>query len=324
MTLEWPVALVALLLVPLAVVTYTWLERRRREGAAEFGNPALLPGIIPVKPGRKRYVPPALLLIALALLLVGLARPHATLATPREEATVVLAIDVSYSMAAKDVFPTRLGAVRGAAQKFLAEVPERFRVGVVAFGTRAQVLSPATDDREVTNAALGRLDLGQGTAIGEAVALSLRVARSVRPGDGSEPGPAPPAAILLLSDGAQTQGEITPQQAAQQARRAGIPVFTVALGTETGVVERRLPNGLTERIVVPPDPESMQSVARLSGGEFFRALDAQRLRKVYEDLGSRLGEKREEHEVTAAFAGAGGVLVLAAAAMSSLWFRRPV
>src|SRR5687767_7123582 len=113
MTLEWPVALIALLLLPLAVVTYTWLERRRRAGAAEFANPALLPGIVPLRPGRKRYVPPALLLLALALVLVGLARPHATLATPREEATVVLAVDVSYSMAAKDVFPTRLGAVRG-------------------------------------------------------------------------------------------------------------------------------------------------------------------------------------------------------------------
>ena len=324
MTLEWPLALAALVVLPLAAAAFVWLERRRRAGAAAFGNAALLPGIIPVRPGRRRYVPPALLLVALALLLVGLARPHATLATPREEATVVLALDISYSMAAKDVFPTRLGAVRGAVQKFLAEVPERFRVGVVGFETRAQVLSPATDDREVTKAALARLKLGEGTAIGEAIALSLRVARSVRPGDGAEAGPPPPAAVLLLSDGAQTQGELTPAQAAQQARRAGIPVFTVALGTETGVVERPLPGGLTERIVVPPDPESMQRVAQLSGGEFFRVLDAQRLRKVYEDLGSRLGEKREEHEVTAAFAGAGAVLMLAAAALSSLWFRRPV
>jgi Ca-activated chloride channel homolog len=320
---QWPLALAALALLPLAVLAFVWLERRRRAAAAVFASPALLPAIVPAAPGRRRFVPYALLLAALAAMLVGLARPHATLATPREEATVVLAVDVSFSMVAEDVFPTRLGAARGAAQAFLGKVPERFRVGVVAFGTDARVLAPATDDRAVVEDALGRLKEGEGTAIGEAIALSLRVARSVRPGDDPD-AEAPPAAILLLSDGAQTQGQVTPAQAAQRARRAGIPVYTVALGTDEGIVERPIPGGFTERIRVPPDPPTMQRVAQLSGGEFFRALDAETLSSVYEDLGSRLGEKRERHEVTAAFAGAGAVLMLIAAGISSLWFRRPL
>lgn len=323
MSFEWPLALLALLVLPLAVAGYIVLERRRTRTAAAFAAPALLPAIAPRSPGRRRYVPVLLLLAALATMLVGLARPHAVFSQPREEATVVLALDISFSMAADDVFPTRLAAARGAVTTFLRNVPERFRVAVVAFETRANVVSPPTADRDVTRAAVGTLELGEGTAIGEALALGVRVARTVQPED-EERGDveAPPAAILLLSDGAQTQGQVTPAQAAQQARRAGIPVFAVALGTDEGVVERQLPGGLTERIRVPPDPQTLRRVALTTGGQFFEAPTAEQLRAVYEDLGSRLGTRREEREVTAAFAGGGALVLLAASALSALWFRR--
>jgi Ca-activated chloride channel family protein len=318
---EWPLALVALVAAPIAVAAYVVVERRRAERTSLFATPALLPSVVSTSPGRRRYVPAALLLAALALVLLGLARPHAVFSQPREEATVVLALDISYSMTATDVHPTRLGAARGAAERFLDQVPKSFRVGMVAFATRANAASPATDDRDVTRSALASLKPGEGTALGEAIALSVRMARSVPREEEDDAGP-PPAAILLLSDGAQTQGQLTPPQAAQQARRAGIPIFTVALGTDEGIVERPVGNGLTERIRVPPEPRMLRRVASLTGGEFFEAADAEELARVYEDLGSRLGSRRERHEVTAAFAGAGALLVLVAGAISAAWFRR--
>lgn len=324
MTFEWPLGLVALLAVPLAVILYVLLDRRRSEEIARFATPALYPAVVARAPGRLRHLPAAALLVGLAAMLVGVARPHATISVPREEATVVLAIDVSRSMTATDVQPSRLRAAQAAAARFVEQVPERFRIGVVAFADRANVVAPPTDDRDVVRAALGQVSAGEGTALGEAIQLSLQAARSVSAGDGGgrQREPPPPASVLLISDGAQTQGRVTPVQAARRARAARIPVYTVSLGTSEGIVERTLTGGFTERIRVPPDPAALRQVAVLSRGEFFTAPDDERLRRVYEELGSRLGHRNKEAEITVAFAGAGLGLALVAGALSTLLFRR--
>jgi Ca-activated chloride channel family protein len=316
---EWPLALLGLLAVPLAVGAYVLLDRRRRAEAARFSTPALFPNVVARSPGRLRHLPVAVLLIALAALLVGVARPHATISVPREEATVILALDVSRSMTATDVSPSRLAVARFAARRFLAHVPEYFRVGVVVFATRAQVSAPPTEDRTVAQAALSAIRPGEGTALGEAIDLALKAARSV---PGERPDERPPASILLVSDGAQTQGEVLPLQAARRARSARIPVYTIVLGTPDGIVERQLPGGFTERIRVPPEPQTLRQVAVMSRGEFFTAAGSDQLRRVYEELSSRLGHRQKRAEVTVAFAGAGMALFLVAGALSTLVLRR--
>jgi Ca-activated chloride channel family protein len=281
MSFEWPLGLLALLLVPAAIAAYALGERRRTRTAARFAAPPLFPNVVARWPGRLRHLPAAVLLVALTAMLVGVARPHATVSVPREEATIVLAMDASRSMLATDVHPSRLAAAQAAARRFLRRVPETFRVGVVAFATRAQVAAPPSENRGIAHAAINGLRPGEGTALGEAIALAVNAARPAR----GRPEDRPPASILLISDGAQTQGVVTPAAAAQRARRRGVPVYTVALGTEEGVVERPLPGGFTERVRVPPDPETLERVAQVTGGEFFAAPDDERLSQVYEELG---------------------------------------
>jgi Ca-activated chloride channel homolog len=318
-TFQWPLALLALLAIPVAIGAYAVFDRRRRRDAARFATPSLFPNVVAQKPGRLRHLPVAALLLAMTAVLVGVARPHATLSEPREEATVLLALDISRSMTAADVRPTRLAAARDAARRFLAQVPETFRVGIVTFADRAQVALPPTDDRDTVLTGLETIVSGEGTALGEAVVLALRAARRV---PGAEPGERPPASILIISDGAQTQGTITPPQAAMRARAAGVPVYAISVGTPNGIVERQLPGGYTERIRVPPDPTALRQLARGSGGEFFAVADDERLRSVYEELGSRLGSREREAEITVAFAGAGMGLMLVAGALSTFLFRR--
>jgi Ca-activated chloride channel family protein len=319
-TFDTPLALLALLAVPIAAAAYVLYDRRRKRQAARFAAPALYPNVVARAPGRLRHVPVVVLLLALTALLTGFARPHATLSVPREEATVVLALDVSRSMTATDVPPTRLAAAQAAARSFLEDVPEAYRIGVVRFATRANVVAPPTDDRAYVAAALRQVRSGDGTALGEAIELSLR---AIRRTSSTEEGERVPASVLLISDGAQTVGRrVAPVQAARRARAAGVPVYTVALGTPDGVVERRLPGGFTERIRVPPDPAALRQVADASGGEFFAVPDREGLRRVYEELGSRLGERDKRSEVTVAFAGAGMALLLVAGALSTLLLRR--
>ena len=319
MRFEWPLALAALALVPAVALAYAWFERRRRRDAARFATAALLPNLVGRSPGRWRHLPTAVFLLALVALTVGFARPHAQISVPREEATIVLAMDVSRSMNAADVFPSRLAAGREAARRFLNDVPDSFRVGVVAFATAARVAAPATDDRDTVRQALQQMRPGEGTSLSEAILVALRVIRAA-PTD--EPGERPPASVLLISDGAQTQGRIAPVAAARRARGVSVPIYTVALGTPNGIVEQPAIGGFTERVRVPPDPRTLRAVARASGGEFFEAPDEERLRKVYEELGSRLGNETKEAEVTVAFAGAGAALLLLGGALSTLLFRR--
>jgi Ca-activated chloride channel family protein len=325
MSFTWPLALTALLLLPVLVVAFVWHDRRRRAAAARFGNPDLLSNVIDREPGRLRYLPLAVLLAALAAMIVGVARPKATVSVPREEATVILAIDVSRSMKANDVEPTRLDAARAAARAFLEEAPERFQVGVVSFATQAVVGVPPTEDRQLVLDALDSLTPGEGTAIGDAVALSLEVGRPEpegSPGSEEDEEEPPPRAILLLSDGKRDGGAVDPAEAAQEARARGVPVHTVLLGTPEGVVEERLVGGYTRIIRVPPSPETLQQVAAATGGQMFTAVDADQLRAVYEELGSRLGSRKELREITDAFAALAAVLLLVGASLSAFLLRR--
>ncbi len=318
MTFTWPIALLGLLLVPVLVLAYVWSERRRTSAQARFGNPDLLPNVVDRAPGRLRALPVVLLLIALGAMIVGVARPHATVSVPREEATVVLAIDVSRSMKATDVEPTRLDAARTAARTFLAEVPEKFRVGVVSFASRAVVGVAPTEDRALVEAALDSLTPGEGTAIGDAVALSVQVGQQ----EATAEEEAPPRAILLISDGARDGGRIEPSEAAATAKERSVPVYSVLVGTQDGVIEETLTGGLRRIIRVPPSPQTLEQISSTTGGEFFAALDNEELSRVYEDLGSRLGEREESREITDLFAAAAVVLLLVAGTMSAVLFRR--
>ena len=318
MTFTWPIVLLGLAAIPLLLALYAFAERRRRRSQAAFGNPTLLPNVIDREPGKLRHLPLIVLLLGLATMIVGVARPHATVSVPREEATVILAMDTSRSMKADDIQPTRLEASREAARAFLVQVPAKFRVGVVSFSTRAAVGVAPTEDRALVEAALDNLTPGEGTAIGDAVALSVRVGNKEVPEDGV----VPPRAILLISDGKQDGGTVQPADAAARAKARGIPVYTVLVGTENGVVEETLQGGFRVRIQVPPDPETLQSLAAATGGEFYTALNDERLRLVYEQLGSRLGEKEEVREVTDYFAGGAAILLMIGGALSAFLFRR--
>src|SRR5262245_3246445 len=318
MTFGWPLALVALVLVPVLAVLYVWHDRRRDRVEARFGNPALMPNVVDRKPGKLRYVPLIVFLVGLAAMIVGVARPHATLDVAREEATVVLALDVSRSMKSEDVEPTRLDAARNAAKQFMADVPKKFRIGVVSFATRAVVALPPTEDRELAGRALDTLKSGEGTAIGDAVALALQIGRRQREDDGS----IPPTSVLVISDGARDGGIVEPDEAAERARKLGVPVYTVLVGTPDGVVEETLPGGFRRIIQVPTNPEVLQHVAEASGGKFFTAVDEESLKEVYEELGSRLGKKREDREVTDFFAAGSAMILLTGGALSAIFFRR--
>jgi Ca-activated chloride channel homolog len=319
-TFAWPIGLLALLVLPLLIGLYIWQDRRRKRAAARFGNPALLPNVVDRAPGRWRFIPLTLVFLALTALLVGFARPHATVSVPREEATIVLALDVSRSMKAKDVEPTRLDAARLAAYEFSKQVPDKFRIGVISFATRAVVALPPTADRTLVRESLATLTPGEGTAIGDAVALALQMGKQQRSGDGATP----PTSVLVISDGARDGGLVSPQEAAERARKQGVPVYTVLVGTPNGTVEETLTGGYRRIIRVPPNPETLQQLVQATNGEFFTAVDDEGLTQVYEDLGSRLGEKKESREVTDYFAAGGAMLLLVGGGLSALFFRRVV
>ncbi|TML21430.1 MAG: VWA domain-containing protein [Actinobacteria bacterium] len=318
MSFAWPIALVGLLVVPALLALYVWYERRRVDSAERFGNPDLLPNVVERTPGRLRHLPLVLLLVALIATIVGVARPHATVSVPREEATIILAMDVSRSMKATDVRPTRLDAARAAAKAFVAKVPAKYRVGVVSFATRAVVGVPPTADRSLVDESLDSLSPGEGTAIGDAVALSLQMGRKQRTSDGI----VPPLAILVISDGARDGGRIAPQTASAEARKQGVPVYAILVGTDNGVLQERLTGGLVRYTRVPPSPQTLSQLAQVSRGELFTAPDDKRLADVFEKLGSRVGTRKESREITDFFAGGAAALLFAGGAISALLFRR--
>lgn len=328
MSFAWPVALLGLAAVPLLVAAVAWRERARVASRAAFGNPDLLPNLVERDPGTLRFLPVAVFLVALSTMIVGVARPQATVDVPREEAIVVLAIDVSRSMKATDVEPTRLDAARATAKAFVQGLPDEFRVGVVSFATRAAVAVPPTEDRALVNDALDSLAPGEGTAIGDAVALALQIGAEPRPAreEGTPPDEPPeeppPRTVLVLSDGARDGGLVDPADAAAQARSQGVPVNAVLVGTPLGVVEETLVGGYTRLIRVPPSPETLRELASATGGELFTTLDPAQLRTVHEKLRSRLGTRPEVREITDAFAAVAAGLLVLGAALSAFLFKR--
>jgi Ca-activated chloride channel homolog len=312
-----PLWLIALAALPVLVALYAHRERRGRRGREAFARPALMPAVAPRRPGWRRHGPPAFYALALAALIVALARPQAAVSVPIEQATVVLVTDRSGSMAATDVQPTRLAAARNAAERFLTRIPRRVRVGAVAFNHLPALVQSPTTDRASVRAALGDLRPAGGTATGDALYLALRTAR--RPARiGAKP---PPAAIVLLSDGKSVRGR-DPVAVAALARKDKVPIYTVALGTASGTIEIPRRSGGTRVEHVPPDPATMRAVARTSGGEAFAADNAAKLDAVYQRLGSRVARRPGHREVTAAAAGGALVFILAGAVAALGWFGR--
>lgn len=307
MSFATPLALLCLAAVPLAMLAHVSAQRRRRRYPVRFPAFATLAAVASSEPRWRRQVPFALFALALTAVALSLARPQRTIAVPVERASVVLVTDVSRSMSATDVSPTRLEAARRAAQSFLDKVPAQLRVGLVSFSDTAQSLRPPTTDRQQVSRGLQALQPISGTATG----AGLRTALDDLKADGAQSDSPPPAAIVLLSDGSATDGSAA-FEVATEARRLKIPIFTVALGTDQGAIT------LGGRLQpVPPDPAALQRIASLSGGEAFRAEDSEELGSIYDKLGSQIGTKPEKREITVFFAGA-ALLLLAGAMAASL------
>ncbi|GHH46978.1 Ca-activated chloride channel family protein [Streptomyces umbrinus] len=305
-----------LLLVPLALLigAYLLVQRRRGRYAVRFTNLELLDKVAPRRPGWRRHVPAAAFCGTLALLVVGFARPTTEVQVPRERATIVVAFDVSASMEATDVEPTRFEAAQSAALAFVDQLPERFNAGLVPFSGSATVAVPPTTDRGALRSAIERLTTGEGTAIGEAVVAARDAVRMLDREAETKP---PPAHIVLLSDGSNTTGRSV-ESAAREAAGDKIPVSTIAYGTESGTID--LPSGDT--VSVPVDGPALRGLASSTGGDFHEAATGEELQEVYEDIGSSVGHRTEEREIWQWFVAAGLLTALATAATSLLWFSR--
>ena len=346
MSFQSPWLLLTLPLLGVAIGLWLLAERRRMRYAVKFTNVDVLATVVS---GRSwlRVVPPALFALALALLLVALARPQVERTFLKERATVVLVMDTSRSMQAEDVPPTRLAAAQEAARTFLEQVPDELQVGLVVFAGEAQVATPPTRDHDLVRTAVDEIDsflVFGGTAIGDALQTAVELGKQVeesepqqgkeivyRPateptrtlaqaadeGDEEEQGP---VSILFLSDGAQTRGILQPLEGAALAKDARYPVYTVALGTPEGVIDRG-PFGFgggNQSIPVPPDPETLRQIAETTGGEFTEARTAEALKSAYANLGSKLGREPGESEVTFLLVAAAALLLLAAGVASAV------
>jgi Ca-activated chloride channel family protein len=345
MTFAAPLFLLALLLVPAGLAVHLLLQRRRERYVVRFTNVALLENLVPRRPSWRRHVPTAFYLAAIGLLAIALARPSMTVPVAREDATVVLAMDTSRSMLATDVQPDRLESARAAAAEFLDRLPGGYRVALVAFSTDARLVVPPTTDRAQVHAALDALRADGGTALGDAITIALDAAGLVagtagqpalaQPGTSPSPSgdpaagnpsagePEPPlVATVLLSDGKGSTGSTEPLDAASQAAAQGVPIYTIALGTQAGTVDVPDGAGGSQTIPVPPDTGTLRQIADMTGGRFFEAPTSEELSAVYQGLGSRVGVEMQEQEVTQWFAAAALVLVLGGAGLAALWFNR--
>ncbi len=341
MNFVWPDLLWLLLAVPLLVALYIWLLYRRKKNTVRYASLALVRQAAGKGPGWRRHVPPALMLLAIATLLVATARPLALVALPMEEQTIVLAMDVSGSMRATDVHPNRLIAAQEAAKAFVRDLPRSVRVGIVSFAGTAAVVQPPTQNHEDVYAAIDRFQLQRATAIGSGIVLSLATLfpdagidlsqvtgeRLMPPEPGEEkpekpfkpvpPGSYRPGAIILLTDGQRTTGP-DPMDAAKMAADRGVKVFSVGIGTKEGEVIGF--EGWSMRVRL--DEDTLKNIANLTRAEYFYAGTADDLKKVYQSLGTRLVVEKKETEISGLFAAAAAVLVLLAAGLSVAWFGR--
>jgi Ca-activated chloride channel homolog len=341
MNFLWQEALWLLLLLPLLVLAYQWLMKRRKKTAVAWSSLAVVKEAMGNQRLWRRHVPPLLLLLALASLIVAGSRPTAVLTLPLVEQTVILAMDVSGSMRATDVEPNRLVASQNAAKAFIAELPRSVRVGVVSFAGTAAIVQPPTLSREDVSAAIDRFQLQRATAIGSGLILSLAAifpdagidlsqVTGAKPmpkalGDNKpekeftpvEPGSYASAAIILLTDGQRTTGPDS-MDAARMAADRGVKVYTVGVGTKEGDTIGF--EGWSMRVRL--DEDTLKQVASATRAEYFYAGNALDLKKVYQSLGTRLSAHRKETEISALFAGLGALLTLLAAGLSVWWFGR--
>ena len=344
----WPSFLWGLCALPVLVLLYGWLMARRRRAAVRLASVAVVrEALLGRGPGWRRHIPPLLLLMAIALMLLASARPVAQVSLPTTEQTIILAMDVSGSMRATDVEPNRLVASQVAAKAFLAALPRQVKVGIVAFAGTAQVVQPITLSREDLNAAIDKFQLQRATAIGSAIVVSLselfpdhgidlgRMTFSPRsdpfapqgraigqtviekPFEPVEPGSYRSAAVILLTDGQRTTGVDT-AEAAEMAAERGVRVYTVGVGTVEGEVIGF--EGWSMRVRL--DEETLKDVARITQGSYFYAGTADSLKKVYESLGSRLSVQKKEVELSGMLALLGALLVALSAGLSLWWFQR--
>ncbi|WOO33997.1 VWA domain-containing protein [Diaphorobacter limosus] len=346
MVFLWPSLLWLLLILPLLVLLYLWLLRRRKVQALAYPGLALVRQALGSRAQWRRHLPPLLFLLGLAALLLAAARPLAVLKLPSEQQTIILAMDVSGSMRATDVEPDRLTAAQNAAKAFIKELPRHVRVGVVAFAGTAQLAQLPTQSHDELLKAIDSFQLQRGTATGNGIMVALatlfpdagidiaalggRQAMRVLPMDQVTrpepeqktftpvaPGSYRSAAIIMLTDGQRTTG-VDPMEAAQWAADRGVRVYTVGVGTVQGEVIGF--EGWSMRVRL--DEDTLKAVALRTNAEYFHAATAQDLRKVYETLSSRISVETKETEVTALMALAGAALMLLAGALSVWWFGR--
>jgi Ca-activated chloride channel family protein len=312
MTFNQPLFLLGLLAVPTLLGLSLLAQKRRRRYVMRFTDVSLLASVVGRSPGWRRHLPPVLFLLAAAALVVGIAGPVLNLAVPRNDASVMLVIDVSGSMAATDVAPTRMEAARAAAAALVKKLPAGDRVGLIAFNTQASVLAPLSDQRDTVQQALDSLRANGGTAIGDALQLGVdqfasataKVAAGTRPAN----------RIVLLTDGVSNHG-IQPLAAAEGARAAGIPVYTIGIGSRNAdVVVKGQPVGGV-------DEQGLSAVAAATGGKYFFAQEATQLNQIYADLGTQFGWRVVKYDITIPVLVIGTVIILAAAGLSLVWFR---
>jgi Ca-activated chloride channel homolog len=313
MTFLSPGRLWLLFLIPLLIGAYLVVQALRRRAAVRFTNLALLTQVAPKRPGWRRHIAATLFLASVALMVVGFARPAKPVKVPRERATIIVAIDVSLSMKATDVSPTRLEAAKAAARKFVQDLPSRFNVGLVSFSGSASAVVAPTFDREAVTHAIDGLQLGKGTAIGEAVFTSLQSIRSFDARANQDP---PPSHIVLLSDGDNQTGRSVPEAAAA-AHAAKVPVSTIAFGTPYGTVDI---DG--ETVPVQVNKAALHSLAQDTTGKAYEAQAGGELSEVYRHIGSSLGFRIEKQEAASQYILIALLFALAAGGVSLLWFQR--
>jgi Ca-activated chloride channel family protein len=318
MSFAAPLVLLALLAIPVLILWYAGQQRRRARAASAFVAPALTASVAPRRPRWRRHAPMLVFALALAVLIMAAARPQRSVAVPVTSGAIMLANDVSSSMTATDVAPSRLGAAERAAKRFLATVPSTVQVGLLEFAKTPIVLQSPTTDHDLTASAFTQLHTSGGTAVGEAILTAMQELRSVPLIHGKRP----PGAILMISDGASNFGT-DPIAAARQAAADHIPIYTVAVGTPNGTIEIKH-GSRTVLAPVPVDPHQLAQIAATSGGRTFTAQDAEGLKAVYTHLATELGHKHVDHQITTSFAGGALVLLLIGGTLSLLWFGRPI
>jgi Ca-activated chloride channel homolog len=345
LSFAWPELLWLLLLLPVLIALYVWLLRRKRKSAVRYANLGMIKEAMGVGSKIRRHVPPALMLFALGALIVAMARPVAVVTLPTQKQTIIMALDASGSMRAKDVEPSRLVAMQNAAKKFVADASPRTKIGVVTFAATASLVQPPTDDREAIAAAIDRIQLQRATATGSGLIVSLATLfpdagfdvstalfgrdapRHAPIGDAKKdpkkdfkpvaPGSYSNAVIILLTDGQRTTGP-DPVEIAKMAADRGVRVYTVGFGTTSGEIIGF--EGWSFRVRL--DEETLKTIAIMTQGEYFHAGTADALKKVYETLNSRLSMEKKETEVTALLSGLAALLALAAGLLSLFWFNR--